>query len=132
MSTDRIFLDANILFSMAYGSPGLEKLLELAKKGICELLVSRYVIEEARRNLFEPEQLKRLEGFLSHMRIIPEVDPRLECPIDLPDKDRPVLMASVSAGADYLLTGDMVHFGQYFGKTIQGTKICMARDYLKN
>jgi len=39
---DRIFLDANILFSIAYGSPGLKRLKELAQKQ-CSLFAYKYV-----------------------------------------------------------------------------------------
>lgn len=130
MSIDRIFLDANILFSLAYGSPSLDRLWELARKGNCELLASRYVIEEAKRNLTEPDQTKKLNTCLSEVRVVLEADPRITCPIDLPGKDKPVLMAAISAGADYLITGDVAHFGRYFGQTIEGVKICMVREYL--
>lgn len=132
MSVDRIFLDANILFSVAYGSPGLDRLWELAEKGICELLASRYVIEEAKRNLTGPDQTKKLNTCLSRVQIVLEADPRMTCPIDLPDKDRPVIMAAISANANYLITGDMAHFGKYFGQTIEGVQICMVREYLGN
>jgi predicted nucleic acid-binding protein len=131
MSIDRIFLDANILFSLAYGSPSLDRLWELAEKGNCELLVSRYVIEEAILNLTEPNQTKKLNTCLSEVRVVLEADPRITCPIDLPGKDKPVLMAAISAGANYLVTGDVAHFGRYFGQTIDGVKICMVREYLR-
>jgi len=130
MTVDRIFLDANIFFSIAYGSPGFNRLVELAKRKRCILCGSDYVIEEARRNLFRPEQLKRLETFLSNVQIIPEVDPEIPCPIILPDKDRPVVLAAISIKADYLLTGDTIHFGKYFGQVINGVRICRPRDYL--
>ena len=46
---DRVFLDANVLFSAAYlESSGLARLWQLAD---AELLSSDYAIEEARRNL---------------------------------------------------------------------------------
>jgi len=130
MTMDRIFLDANILFSVAYGSPGLNRLWRLAQQERCLLFASHFVIEEAKRNLFHPEQMKRLENSLSEVGIVPEVDPTLPCPIELPEKDRPVFMAAVSIKADYLMTGDSTHFGKYFGKTVNGVKICRPRDYL--
>ena len=130
MTIDRIFLDANILFSVAYGSPGLNRLWKSARQKRCTLFASNFVAEEARRNLFHPEQMERLEGYLSGVRIVPEVDPTLPCPIDLPEKDRPVLMAAISIKADYLITGDLTHFGKYFGQTVNGVKICRPRDYL--
>ncbi len=130
MTVDRIFLDANIFFSIAYGSPGLNRLGELVKRKHCVLFGSDYVIEEARRNLFQPEQLKRLEAFLSKVQIVPEVDPKMPCPISLPEKDKPVLLAAISIKADYLLTGDTIHFGKYFGEVVNGVRICRLQDYL--
>jgi predicted nucleic acid-binding protein len=130
MIADRIFLDASILFSIAYGSPGLNRLRELAQKKRCVLFASNYVVEEAKRNLFGSEQLTNLEAFLSMVQLVPDVDPNIPCPIALPEKDRPVLLAAISIKANYLLTGDMIHFGKYFGQTIRGLKICRPRDYL--
>jgi predicted nucleic acid-binding protein len=130
MIADRIFLDANILFSIAYGSPGLNRLWKLAQKKRCVLFASNYVVEEAKRNLFSSEQLRNLEAFLSMVQLVPDVDPNIPCPIELPEKDRPVLLAAISIKANYLLTGDMIHFGKYFGQTVRGVKICLPRDYL--
>ncbi|HVP77715.1 MAG TPA: PIN domain-containing protein [Thermodesulfobacteriota bacterium] len=130
MTVDRIFLDANILFSVAYGSPGLNRLWIFAHQKRCRLFASRFVVEEAKRNLSHPEQKKRLEDSLSEVQIVPEADPTLPCPIDLPEKDRPVLMAALSNKVDYLMTGDSTHFGKYFGQTVSGVKICRPRDYL--
>ena len=129
MSSDRVFLDANILFSLAYGSAGLLFLWDLRKTGMCEPIASRYVIEEAKRNLDHQEHIKTLTAYLSKTLIVSEADPSIPCPIDLPDKDVPVLMAAICAKADYLITGDITHFGKYFGKNILGTTICRPRDY---
>jgi len=130
MIADRIFLDANILFSIAYGSPGLNRLWELAHKKRCELFASNYVVEEARRNLWNPEQLRKLDAFLSTVHLVPDVDPSIPCPIQLPEKDWPVLLAAMSVKANYLLTGDRIHFGKYFGQAVRGIKICLPRNYL--
>jgi hypothetical protein len=129
MTADRIFLDANILFSLAWGSPGLGLLWEWAKKRKCLLFASQYVIEQARRNLVAPEQIQSLESFLSRVQVVPEVDPHIPCPIDLPEKDRPVFMAAISIQANYFLTGDITHFGEHFGKSVSGVRICRPRDY---
>ena len=130
MTIDRIFIDANVLFSIAYGSPGALRLLEFVRKRHGLLLASSYIVEEAKRNLLEPEQIERLDACVSKLRLVPEVDPRTPCPVELPDKDRPVLLAAISAKANYLVTGDMLHFGKYFGQTIHGVKICRIRDYV--
>ncbi len=76
------------------------------------------------------EELQRLESCLSDVQTVPEVDLEIPCPIELPEKDRPVLLAAISVKANYLLTGDTIHFGEYFGQTIRGVKICRPRDYL--
>jgi len=130
MSVDRIFLDANILFSAAYGSPGLNSLWELAGEKDCLLFASNYVVEETRHNLVDSEQIRRLEAYLSKIEIVPDVDPTIPCPIELPEKDRPVLLTAISIKAGYLLTGDRIHFGRYFGKIVSGVRICPPRDYL--
>ncbi len=130
MKTDNIFLDANILFSAAYGSSSLSHLWDFANKGQCVLLASRYVVEEAKRNLEDIEHLANLESYLTSVHIVPEVDQALPCPIELPDKDKPVLMAAIAAKADYLITGDVTHFGKYFGHKVMGVTIIMARDYI--
>jgi len=53
--------------------------------------------------------LNRLQELLQDVQIMPEVDPSMPCPVDLPEKDRPLLLAAISAGADYFLTGDITH-----------------------
>jgi predicted nucleic acid-binding protein len=132
MKADRIFLDANILFSVAYGSIGLDRLWQFSGRGICELFVSKYVVEEAKRNLDTVSQIKKLNDRLSKVQIIPEADQMLSCHVDLPEKDKPVFMAAVLAKADYVITGDVTHFGKYFGRTIMGVTVCTARDYIQS
>lgn len=123
-----IFLDANILFSAAYGSPALERLWDEATRGRYLMIASHYVVEEARRNLDTANHRIALENCLSQVRLVPEADPGIPCPIPLPEKDRPVLMAAVIARADCLVTGDVLHFGPFFGQRIQGVQICRLKD----
>ena len=129
MSTDRVFLDANILFSMAYGSSGLLILWDFQETGQCELIASQYVIEEVKRNLDRQEHLKTLNSYLTKTRIVSEADPSIPCPIDLSAKDIPVLMAAICSKADYLITGDVKHFGKFYGQNIMGVTICRPREY---
>jgi len=49
----------------------------------------------------------------------------------LPDKDVPILLAAIEARATHLITGDLRHFGPYFGKKIQGILVLPPRNYLK-
>jgi predicted nucleic acid-binding protein len=127
---DRVFLDANVLFSAAYGSPGLARLWTLATEGQLELLTSGYAIEEARRNLDRKEHKRRLAALLSAVKTVPEPDPGLPCPAALPPKDRPLLLAAIQAGATHFVTGDLKHFGAYRSRRLAGVLICTPRDYL--
>lgn len=126
---DRLFLDANVLFSIACGSRSLGSLQGMARVGRCKLLASAYVVEEAARNLSHPEQIARLNGLVMDLEIVPEVDPRVPCPIVLPEKDLPVFQAAVKSHATHLITGDLEHLGVYRGKTVNGVLICTLRDY---
>jgi hypothetical protein len=42
---------------------------------------------------------------------------------ELPEKDRPVLAASIHHQCQILLTGDKMHFGPLYGQTIEGVEI---------
>lgn len=126
-----MFLDANVLFSIAYGSRRLGDLQRMARQGHCKLSASAYVVEEAARNLSSPEKIARLNELVADLEIVPEADPGLPCPVVLPEKDVPVFLAAVQAHATHLITGDLDHFGRYRGKTVNGVLICTPGDYSK-
>ena len=126
---DRLFLDANVLFSAAYRErTGLLRLWELSDT---QVFTSRYAAAEARRNLPTQEQQKRLDSILERTELTDEGDPRT---IDdeklLPKKDRPILRAAVLGKATHLITGDLAHFGRFFGKRLQGVMVMPPADYL--
>ena len=49
----------------------------------------------------------------------------------LPDKDQPILIAALDARATHLLTGDLQHFGPYYGHTVEGVLILPPGQYLR-
>lgn len=51
--------------------------------------------------------------------------------ISLPEKDVPILLAAIAAHATHLLTGDVRHFGPYFGKKIEGITIMLPGEYAR-
>lgn len=128
---DRLFLDANILFSAAYRpQAGLRRLWELDD---VELITSSYALQEARVNLQEPEQRERLEQLASTVRMIASfVNRPLPAGVTLPDKDRPILLAALDAQATHLLTGDFRDFGPYYGHVVEGILILPPADYLRS
>ena len=129
---DRLFLDANILFSAAYrpaaGVARLWTLLDVV------LLTSDYAVEEARRNLTERDQLDRLDEFLKSVQLAAAVslDPGLGDDITLREKDWPILGGAVAANATHLITGDRRDFGPYFGTMLLGVLITPPAEYLRS
>jgi predicted nucleic acid-binding protein len=129
---DRLFLDANILFSAAYRpDAGVTRLWLLAGP---VLLTSDYAVEETRRNLSNPDQLERLNELLQTVQSSPatSLDPTLRADIQLPEKDWPILGGSVAARATHLITGDVRDFGPYFGTKLLGVMILRPADYLNS
>ena len=128
---DRLFLDANVLFSAAYRpDAGVARLWEVSD---AVLVTSSYVVEEARRNLTGPDQRTRLEELLKKVEVgeAMMLPPELRGEIDLPEKDWPVLGGAAAAGATHLITGDLRHFGAYFGEKVLGVLILKPADYLR-
>lgn len=126
---ERLFLDANVLFSAAYrADSGLLVLWKLADVALCS---SRYAVEEARVNLDQESQRGRLEKLALQIQLFGASERPLPKGIALPEKDRPIMLAAIEARADYLLTGDMKHFGAYFGKKVEGVTILLPAQYLR-
>lgn len=123
---DRIFLDANVLFSAAYRpDAGLARLWQLEA---VELMTSAHAAEEATLNLTEEDQRVRLAKLLERVRITTTVAP-LPPGVKLPGKDRPILQAAIQAQATHLLTGDKQHFGPHFGCHLGGVLVLPPAEY---
>lgn len=129
---DIVFLDANVLFSAAYRADSrIRRLWHL--RGV-QLITSGFAVEEARRNLTTPAQRSELDKLLLSIGIVAFAGP-LDHPIfatiALPDKDRPILLAAITARATHLVTGDQQHFGPYYGQRIEGVLIVPPAEYLR-
>ena len=129
--THRVFLDANVLFSAAWlEDSGLARLWRVPD---ATLITSRYRLAEAERNLESGEQRSRLTAFAKSIELVDAVaGGRLPDGVKLVEKDAPILLAAIEAGATHLLTGDRRHFGDLYGKSIKGVKILSPAEYLKS
>jgi predicted nucleic acid-binding protein len=128
---DRLFLDANVLFSAAWRENS--RLLRLWKVHGVTLVSSAYAVEEARRNLGDTEARARLETLIDETTIVAEGSlATLPPSLSLAAKDRPILAAAVNAGATHLITGDRRDFGKLFGRRIGGVLIQRPADYFKS
>ncbi len=129
---DRLFLDANVLFSAAYrkdaGVAFLWSLDDVA------LSTSSYAIEEAERNLSARHQTRRLKQLVRALHIVETttVPDSVREGITLPDKDWPILGGALAADSTHLITGDLKHFGRYFQKRIAGILILPPADYRRD
>ncbi len=132
---DKVFLDANILFSAAYK---LTKLRQLWTLNNVSLISSTYCVIEAERNLvrLKTENLEVFEQLLTKVTMIqvPFLIDSFPLKVNLVDKDRPVLQGAIFTNSDYLLTGDFKHFGHLFNQSIEGVTILSPAQYfqLKN
>ena len=128
---DRVFLDANVLFSAAYMPDS--RLLVLWSLGEAEIITSAFALEEARRNLEDnnPSGLPLLAELASQLHVTEGGHgDKLPAGILLPPKDEPILLAAIASGATHLLTGDKRHFGELFGQTVAGVLIQTPSQYL--
>ena len=127
---DRIFLDADVLFSAAYRPDA--GLLALWRRVDIALLTSAHAVEEARRNLSGEDQRHRLNGLAGKCEIVATpTSVGLPEELVLPLGDRMMFLAAMAANATHLLTGDRTHFGPYYGRTIAGVLILPPSAYLR-
>jgi uncharacterized protein len=128
---DRVFLDANVLFSAAWRPDGrVRRLWELRD---VELLTSEYALEEARRNLEGAERVRALARLLRTTTVVETHDVVVPLPAAascLPADDRPILLAAMTARATHLLTGNSRDFGPLFGRRVGGVMVLLPGEYL--
>ena len=129
---DRLFLDANVLFSAAYrADAGVTRLWRLPGPTLHN---SDYAVEEARRNLSDIVQLDRLDVLIRDVQRVPagSLDLASRQGVLLPEKDWPIVAGALAARATHLITGDLQHFGPYFGKELLGVLVLAPAAYLRS
>lgn len=129
---DRLFLDANVLFSAAYRQgAGLTRLWAMANT---ELVTSSYAIAEAERNLSSQDQVVRLTRLLEGLTVVPDsaVPAEIADSVDLPEKDLPILAAAKANNCTHLITGDVPHFGAHMGTELLGVLVLLPAEYLRH
>ena len=114
----RTFLDANILFSASLKETS--RFLQFWTRRDLIPMLSMYVIDETLRNCIGAAHKSRLARLVDQSHLVSDI-PGAFLPhgIVLPQKDAPVLVAAVYAGADYLITGDRHHFRQWMNRPIR-------------
>lgn len=127
---ERVFLDANVLFSAAYKPCRLRELWEIP--GI-KLISSSYAVREAEVNLgrLKKEALNDLESLVHRLLVYKELSSLVWDfeSISLEEKDRPILLAAIAFKANYLLTGDKQHFGHLYNVKVRDVMILTPSQY---
>ncbi len=135
---DRVFLDANVLFSAAYSEGN--SLLRFWCLPRIALLTLPYAMDEARRNLRGTGQLERLDALVVPIEKVPTMSsqpliielPTKELPTkELPTKDEPIFRGALAGRATHLITGDVQRFGAFFDKAVTGIWVLRPAAYLK-
>jgi len=129
---DRLFLDANVVFSAAYQEDaGVARLWSLTH---VQLVTSSYALGEVGRYLSTRDQETRLEQLLHTVQIVEATtfSPADLKDLDLPDKDRPILAGAIAASCTHLISGDFRHFGPHYGKRVAGILVLPPAVYLQN
>lgn len=118
-----IYLDANILFSGSNPESNLHRFLKVLAENHT-LVSSPYAIAEAEKNIYAKRQQWISTYTATTKELITVVkDAPLSVDVSLPEKDKPIMGAAISAKCDYLLTGDKRDFGHLYEKQVHGVMV---------
>ena len=127
-----VFLDANVLFSMALGGLVFELILELGN-GAVRLITSVRCKAEAELNLDRkrPGSSPRLTEVLARVEVLPWSAAPDPSTIELVGEgDAHVLTAALGLDAAVLVTGDVRDFGPLMERGDLGIKVRTPRSFL--
>lgn len=126
----RVFLDANVLFSASNPGSNFAGLIEWLREAHTAVS-SDLAIEEARRNLVlkRPAWLPTFEALSRGIEVVPSMVFTL--PVELADKDIPLMCAAIRSRCGLFVTGDRRDFGKVMGQMVQGVKVVSPLDLAK-
>lgn len=130
---ERVFLDANVIFSAALGGESFTALWALLPQGVISVCTSPQCVDEVTRNVTrkKPEALPRLEATLREVELVQAPEQLLAwAEAKLPEDDGWVLAGAVSGGAQVLLTGNTRHFGWAMTRADLPLRVRTVRAYL--
>ncbi|MEL7167752.1 MAG: hypothetical protein AAGN64_00240 [Bacteroidota bacterium] len=118
----RVFLDANILFSAACQGSVVDQLVERLT-AVAAVVSCDHTIEEARRNVAvkRPAWADHLEAWVGRIEAVPTIIFKL--PVELAEKDVPVMCSAIRGGCDLLATSDARDFGHLFDTELHGVRV---------
>ena len=94
-------------------------------------VTSLYAIGEVQRHLESPFHGAQFDQLIARTEVVSDADIRfVPANVELVSKDRPILAAAIFASVDYLVTGDIRHFGRLYGTSVAGVHILRTTDFL--
>jgi len=123
----RVFLDANVIFSAANSGSNVALLLDrLIAKHFA--VTSDFALEEATRNVMlkRPNWSDRLASLAKKVELVATT--LFDLPVELEEKDRPILCAAIRSNCDLLATGDRTHFGHLYEQTVEGVVVVSLKS----
>lgn len=124
---DRVFVDANVLWSASFRSTG--RTAQIWGIPNIRLLTSAYAIVEATRNIEDDRHLRDLQRLLHFVEVVPPPTSSMPAGVRLSVKDQPILLAAIDGKATHLITGDR-DFEALLLKRIEGVLILTPRQFL--
>ncbi|MFH1902946.1 MAG: putative toxin-antitoxin system toxin component, PIN family [Candidatus Omnitrophota bacterium] len=127
-----IVFDSNVIISAFITTSGTAKDVFLYCGERFRIIISNYIINEVSEKLrnkfdFSRTKIREVTDFLeTHTKLIEPADQKLELSRD--KKDNPILSLAVSAGADFLISGDK---DLLVLKKVKGVKIISPAEFWK-
>lgn len=133
----RVFLDSNVLFSIAYTGKDKSRsylIYEIQEIGKLSVYVSRLVCEEARFNIRrkKPEAEQLLNELIDRSKVLGDIAAGLK-PVEirtLPQNDRIILATAIYNKVDIFVTGNEKDFKKFYHKRVLDTLILRPVDFL--
>jgi predicted nucleic acid-binding protein len=133
----RVFLDSNVLFSMAYTGKDKSRsylIYEIQALGMLKVYLSHLVCEEALFNIRRkrPDAEQFLNELIHRSKVLGDIAADLKHAElrKLPQNDRIILSTAVYHKADVFVTGNEKDFKNLYHKRVLGTLILRPVDFL--
>ena len=131
-----VFLDSNVLFSIAYSGKDRSRsylLYELQDAGDIEIYISNLVKEEAMFNIKikKPAASPFLSTLIRHTTVLEDILVNMNIPMQtLPDNDKIILSTAIHNEIEYFLTGNEHDFKDLYKKRFYRTIILKPAEFL--
>lgn len=131
-----VFLDSNILFSIAYSGKDRSRsylLYELLEAGRIKIYISNLVLKEATHNIKikKPEVTPFLKTLIRHTTVLEDILVNMNIPVQpLPVNDKIILSTAIHNGIEYFLTGNEHDFRDLYNKRFYQTTVLKPAEFL--